>query len=31
MHIAIQLLSGCKEKPEFRDFCSHVIRSRIPS
>ena len=31
MRIAIQLLSGCKEKPEFRDFCSRVIHSRMPS
>ncbi len=31
MRIAIQLLSGCKERPQLRDFCIGVIRARMPS
>jgi hypothetical protein len=31
MRIAIQLLSGCNDKQEFRDFCADQIRSRLLS
>jgi|GEM_PF-675609 len=31
LRIAIQLLSGCNEKQEFRDFCADLLRSRLLS